>query len=46
MINSSLDFTDDGSRQNVLERNQERFEDVDIDEIRRSAYEDGWNKNQ
>ncbi|MGR5178830.1 conjugal transfer protein TraN [Vibrio mediterranei] len=33
-------------RMDVLERNQERFKDVDIDGIRRDAYEEGWNRNQ
>lgn len=41
---SSLQTGDD--RMDVLERNQERFIDVDIDDIRRDAYEDGWNRNQ
>ncbi|GMQ49662.1 conjugal transfer protein TraN [Vibrio sp. 10N] len=41
---SSLKTNDD--RMDVLERNQERFKEVDIDGIRRDAYEDGWNRNQ
>lgn len=41
---SSLKTHDD--RMDVLERNQERFKDIDIDDIRRDAYEEGWNRNQ
>lgn len=42
---SALNYTDEG-RENVLERNQERFDNIDLDEVRRDAYEDAWNKNQ
>ncbi|EGR0468570.1 hypothetical protein FG064_16360 [Vibrio cholerae] len=44
---SNLNYKDDGlDRLNVLESNKQRLEHIDIDEVRRDAYEDAWNKNQ
>ncbi|GIB31903.1 conjugal transfer protein TraN [Vibrio cholerae] len=44
---SNLNYKADGvDRLNVLESNKQRLEDIDIDEVRRAAYEDAWNKNQ
>lgn len=35
---------DDEQRENAIERSESRMEDMNLDEIRRSAYEDGWNE--
>ncbi|EKA5635888.1 conjugal transfer protein TraN [Vibrio navarrensis] len=44
---SKLNFgKDSDARQDVLEKNTERFDNVNIDELKRDAYEDGWNKFQ
>lgn len=53
MVDIDLDsLTGNGSnlktesdRLDVLERNTERFENVDIDKMKRDIYEDGWNRN-
>ncbi|BBM67912.1 hypothetical protein VA249_45580 (plasmid) [Vibrio alfacsensis] len=37
---------DDDKRQNVLEKNNERFKEIEVDEVRRDAYEDAWNEYQ
>lgn len=37
---------DDEKRQNVLEKNTERFKEIEVDEVRRDAYEDAWNEYQ
>lgn len=39
-------YLDTGDRSNVLEVNIERAENFDADELRRDAYEEGWNKLQ
>ncbi|AUI88818.1 hypothetical protein BS333_20805 (plasmid) [Vibrio azureus] len=36
--------TPETERQNVLEKNTERFDAIDVDEVRRDAYEDAWNE--
>ncbi|WJG29250.1 conjugal transfer protein TraN (plasmid) [Vibrio furnissii] len=33
-------------RNNVLEANRERMENIDADEVRRDAYEDAWSRSQ
>ena len=38
--------TTETERQNVLEKNTDRFDDIDVDEVRRDAYEDAWNEQQ
>lgn len=45
-IGSPLNSSEESPRQNALEATKERFEDVDIDEAKRKAYEDAWNSNQ
>ncbi|GAM71751.1 hypothetical protein JCM19236_6334 [Vibrio sp. JCM 19236] len=40
---SNLNYEQGEIRQNVIERNLERAEDIDADQVRRDAYEDGWN---
>lgn len=44
---SNLNYKEGGiDRSNVLEANKKRMENIDVDEVRRDAYEDAWNKNQ
>lgn len=44
---SNLNYQEDGiDRENVLEANKIRMEDIDVDNVRREAYEDAWNKQQ
>ncbi|NOI31847.1 conjugal transfer protein TraN [Vibrio coralliilyticus] len=44
---SNLNYQQGGvDRDNVLETNQSRMEDIDADEVRRDAYEDAWEKSQ
>lgn len=45
-IGSPLNSSEESPRQNALEATKERFEDVNIDEAKREAYEDAWNSNQ
>ncbi|EOX4193171.1 hypothetical protein ACPF37_003475 [Vibrio cholerae] len=33
-------------RNNVLEANRERMENIDADEVRSDAYEDAWSRSQ
>lgn len=43
---SNMDFTDDNSRENVLDKNKERMEELQGDAVRRIGYEEEWNKQQ
>ncbi len=44
---SNLNYKENGvDRLNTLEANEVRMDNVDIDEVRRDAYEDAWNKSQ
>ena len=45
-LGSPLNTSETSPRQNTLEETKERFEDIDIDEAKREAYEDAWNSNQ
>jgi hypothetical protein len=43
---SMLNVDENEPRDNALEVTEDRFEDVDVDQTKRDAYEDGWNKHQ
>lgn len=43
---SILNISDENPRENALENIEKRFEDTDIDNTKRQAYESGWNNNQ
>ncbi|MFA0108468.1 conjugal transfer protein TraN [Vibrio breoganii] len=42
---SNLNYEMGESRQNVIDRNLERASEIDADQVRRDAYEDGWDLN-
>lgn len=46
LTGSGSALQDGQGRLDTLERNKQRFEDVDVDQMRRDGYEDGWNRMQ
>ncbi|MFA0393501.1 conjugal transfer protein TraN [Vibrio sp. 10N.222.54.A1] len=45
-LGSPLNTSETSPRQNTLEETKERFENIDVDEAKREAYENAWNSNQ